>query len=100
MCNRPETDDEKMDARAKLEAALKRAGNADRHLCDDSKTIIAAARRHLDTMPKPKVKVKVDVLAIVIVGTSTVLHVRNKDDFPAGVASCERLVRLTGEYEV
>lgn len=55
MCNRPATEAEKnASQRDRLKAAIERAENADKRLCDDSRTIIAAARMHLDTLPKTK----------------------------------------------
>lgn len=39
--------------RERLEVAIKRVENADRHLCDDSRTIVEAARKHLATLPQP-----------------------------------------------
>jgi hypothetical protein len=55
MCNLLDTEsEENATEREKLQRAILRAENADKRLCDDSRTIIEAARRHLATLPKTK----------------------------------------------
>ncbi len=91
MCFHHETE------REKLERAIKRLEA--REWCDDAKLALAAARRHLDTLPKPKRKVRVACRAIVIKGTSQVVSVLGMGDVWSTPSSREVLVELTGEYE-
>jgi hypothetical protein len=52
-----------------------------------------------DLLPPPPRKVKVEIWGVVIKGTGTVVSIRDGDNPPSGVAGCERLVKLSGEYE-
>lgn len=55
MCGRPETDAERNASDlVKLRAAINRCESVKKDWCEDAKTIMAAARKHLHTLPKTK----------------------------------------------
>lgn len=64
MCFRPETVDEQCSDREKLERALQRLSAVSKEYCNDAKIALAAAHKHLASLPVPPPrKVKVNVSA-------------------------------------
>ncbi len=83
--------------REKLERAIKRLEKRD--WCDDAKIALAAARKHLESLPKPRRKVS--VVRYLVVG-KTAEWGPYSDQYDAHRIAFNRdsqVVELRGEYE-
>lgn len=98
MCNQGTTEPEKTE-RQKLEEALTRVDALAKEWCEDGKRIIAAARKHLSTLPKPLRKVRVKSWALVGPDGSITYTWSAPGGGPSSISSQSHIVELTGEYD-